>query len=85
MGTENQPAGTEPQGEPPVHWIVAVEMERGSISVSREGLTFCISGKNVKLHRQSPLILTFDSGEVEFDDGEITVRAEGDAIKLHLD
>jgi hypothetical protein len=29
--------------------------------------------------------LTFDSGEVEFDDGEITVRAEGDAIKLQLD
>jgi hypothetical protein len=39
----------------------------------------------VKLQRQSPLSLTFDSGQVELDDGEITVRAEGDAIKLHLD
>jgi hypothetical protein len=85
MSTETQLARTEPQVKPPVHWKVAVSMERGSISLSREGLTFCISGKNVKLHRESPLILTFDSGEVEFDDGEIAVRAEGEAIRLHLD
>ena len=63
----------------------AVELERGSVSVSRDGLTFCISGKNVKLHKQSPLSLTFDSGEVQFDDDEIAIRAEGDVIKLHLD
>ena len=64
---------------------IAVELERGSVSVSRDGLTFSISGKNVKLQKQSPLSLTFDSGEVQFDDGEIAVRAEGDDIKLHLD
>jgi len=85
MATKAKPVKDEPQGEPPVQRKVAVELERGSVSVSREGLTFSISGKNVRLQRQSPMSLTFDSGEVEFDDGEIAVRAEGDAIKLHLD
>ena len=85
MGNKNKPAKTEPQEEPSVLRKVAVELERGSVSVSRDGLTFCISGKNVRLQRQSPMSLTFDSGEVAFDDGEIAVRAEGDAIKLHLD
>ena len=85
MATKTKPARIEPQEEPPVLGKVAVELERGSVSVSRDGLTFSISGKNVKLQKQSPLSLTFDSGEVQFDDGEIAVRAEGDAIKLHLD
>jgi len=85
MATKPKSAKTEPQEELPLQAKVCVELERGSVSVSRDGLTFCISGKNVKLKRQSPLNLTFDSGEVEFDDGEIAVRAEGDAIKLHLD
>jgi hypothetical protein len=85
MPTKNKPAKPEYQEEPPVQRKIAVELERESVSVSRDGLTFSISGKNVKLQRQSPMNLTFDSGEVEFDDGEIAVRAEGDAIKLHLD
>jgi len=85
MVVEAKPEGTEPQEKATVCWKVAVVLERGSISVSRKGLTFCISGKNVKLHRESPLILTFDSGEVAFDDGEITVRAEGEALKMRLD
>jgi len=85
MATKPKPAKVEPPGEPSLQRKVCVELERGSVSVSRDGLTFCISGKNVKLQRQSPMNLTFDSGEVEFDDGEIAVRAEGDAIKLHLD
>lgn len=85
MGTRTKPTKAEVQEEPPLQRKVCVELERGSVSVSRDGLTFSISGKNVKLQRQSPMSLTFDSGEVEFDDGEIAVRAEGDAIKLHLD
>ena len=85
MATKAKPVQIEPRVEPPVHRKVAVELDRGSVSVSRDGLTFSISGKNVRLQRQSPLSLTFDSGEVAFDDGEIAVRAEGDAIKLHLD
>lgn len=85
MATKGKPVKSEPEGEPPVQRRVSVELERGSVSVSRYGLTFSISGKNVRLQRQSPMSLTFDSGEVEFDDGEIAVRAEGDAIKLHLD
>ncbi len=85
MATKNKPVKTEPQEEPSVQRKIGVELERGSVSVSRDGLTFSISGKNVKLQKQSPLSLTFDSGEVQFDDGEIAVRAEGDAIKLHLD
>ncbi len=85
MATKNKPAKAELQEEPPVNRKIAVEMERGSVSVSRDGLTFSISGKNVKLQKQSPLCLTFDSGEVQFDDNEIAIRAEGDAIKLQLD
>ncbi|MFH1114165.1 MAG: hypothetical protein V1792_09615 [Pseudomonadota bacterium] len=85
MATKAKPMRTELKEEPPEHPKVAVELERGSVSVSRDGLTFSISGKNVRLQRQSPLVLTFDSGEVEFDDGEIAVKAEGDAIKLNLD
>jgi hypothetical protein len=85
MSTKTKSETIGPAVVPSVQRKVFVELERGSVSVSREGLTFCISGKNVKLQRQSPMSLTFDSGEVEFDDGEIAVRAEGDAIKLHLD
>jgi hypothetical protein len=85
VATKNKLARIEPQEEPSVQHKIAVELERGSVSVSRDGLTFSISGKNVKLHRQSPLSLTFDSGEVQLDDGEIALRAEGDAIKLQLD
>jgi len=85
MATKNKAAKIEPQEEPSMQRKIAVELERGSVSVSRDGLTFSVSGKNVKLQKQSPLTLTFDSGEVQFDDGEIAVRAEGDAIKLHLD
>jgi len=84
MATKTKPARIEPQEEPSVPRKVPVELERGSVSVSRDGLTFCISSKNVRLQRQSPMSLTFDSGEVALDDGEIAVRAEGDAIKLHL-
>ncbi len=85
MAAKAKPVHIQPRMEPPVQRKVAVELDRGSVSVSRDGLTFSISGKNVRLQRRSPLSLTFDSGEVEFDDGEIAVRAEGDAIKLHLD
>jgi hypothetical protein len=84
MGTKNKTTSIEP-GKATVQRKVPVELERGSVSVSQDGLTFSISGKNVKLQKQSPLSLTFDSGEVEFDDGEIAVKAEGDAIKLLLD
>ena len=85
MGTKTKPAKTEPQEEPSVQRKIAVELERGSVSVSRDGLTFCISGKDVKLHKQSPFTLSFVSGEVQFDDEEIAIRAEGDFIKLQLD
>jgi len=85
MATKNKPVMTEPKVEPSGQRKIAVELERGSVSVSRDGLTLSISGKNVKLQKQSPLSLTFDSGEVQLDDGEIAVRAEGDTIKLHLD
>ena len=64
---------------------VALEMERGTVAVTRDGLTFSVSGKNVQLRKQSPLNLSFDSGEVEYDDGEIRVKAEGEAIALQLD
>jgi hypothetical protein len=84
MGTKNKTPSIEPE-KGTVQRKIAVELERGSVSVSRDGLTFSISGKNVQLQKQSPLTLTFDSGEVEFDDNEIAVRAEGDAIKLQLD
>jgi hypothetical protein len=69
----------------PVERHLALEMEKGSVSVSRPGLTFSVSGKRVKLQKQSPLNLSFESGEVEFDDGELQVKAEGDAITLQLD
>ena len=85
MATKAKSVKSAPEVDASVHHKVAVELARGSVSVSRDGLTFSVSGKNVRLQRQSPLILTFDSGEVEFDDGEISVRAEGDAIKLTLD
>ena len=84
MGTKSKTPSIEPE-KATVQRKIAVELERGSVSVSRDGLTFSISGKKVKLQKQSPLSLTFDSGEVQFDDGEIAVRAEGDAIKLSLD
>jgi len=84
MATKNKTPSIEQEKAASLPKII-VELERGSVSVSRDGLTFSISGKNVKLHRQSPMSLTFDSGEVQFDDGEITVRAEGDSIKLQLD
>lgn len=64
---------------------ILVELQRGSVSVSRDGLTFCITGKDVKLHKQSPLTLSFVSGEVQYDDNEIAIRAEGDFIRLQLD
>ncbi|MGB6064446.1 MAG: hypothetical protein WBG50_06535 [Desulfomonilaceae bacterium] len=85
MATKNKPAKTEPQVELPAQRKICVELQRGSVSVSRDGLTFCISGKDVKLHKQSPLTLSFVSGEVQFDDEEIAIRAEGDFIKLQLD
>lgn len=85
MDTKTKPAKTEPQEEPPAQRKICVELQRGSVSVSRDGLTFSISGKDVKLHKQSPLTLTFVSGEVQFDDNEIAIRAEGDFIKLQLD
>jgi hypothetical protein len=40
MATKAKPVKTEPEVEPPVHRKVAVELERGSVSVSRDGLTF---------------------------------------------
>ena len=85
MATKAKPIKSEPVVEPLAHHKVAVELERGSVSVSRDGLSFSISGKNVQLRRQSPLNLSFDSGKVEYDDGEIIVKAEGDAIKLNLE
>jgi hypothetical protein len=85
MGAKTKPAKTEVQEEPPAKRKICVELQRGSVSVSRNGLTFCITGKDVKLHKQSPLTLTFVSGEVQFDDNEIAIRAEGDFIKLQLD
>jgi hypothetical protein len=69
----------------PVERHLALEMEKGSVSVSRPGLTFSVSDKRVKLQKQSPLNLSFESGEMEFDDGGLRVKAEGDAIKLQLD
>ncbi len=85
MSTETKPAELEPQDDPPAQRKICVELQRGSVSVSRDGLTFCICGKDVKLHKQSPFTLTFTSGEVQFDDNEIAIRAEGDFIRLELD
>jgi hypothetical protein len=84
MATKAKPP-TVPSEKTSVERHVSLEMERGSVAVSRNGLTFSISGKNVQLRRQSPLNLSFDSGEVEYDDGEIRIKAEGDAITLQLD
>ncbi len=85
MATKSKPTKAEPEVEPPAQRKICVELQRGSVSVSRDGLTFCISGKDVKLHKQSPFTLSFVSGEVQFDDEEIAIRAEGDFIKLQLD
>jgi hypothetical protein len=85
MGTKKKPPVMADEVITPVERHLALEMEKGSVSVSRPGLTFSVSGKRVKLQKQSPLSLSFDSGEVEFDDGELQVKAEGDAIKLQLD
>jgi hypothetical protein len=84
MATENisRSAG---QDQIAANGKIVVELEQGSVSVSRDGLTFSVSGKNVRLHSGSPLSLTFDTGEVQFDDDNITVRAEGEAVKLQLD
>lgn len=70
---------------PVVERKISLEMENGSVTVSRDGLTFSISGRNVHLQKQSPLNLSFESGEVAYDDGEIRVKAQGDAVKLQLD
>jgi hypothetical protein len=86
MATKAKPAAALEEPAPAtVERHVSLEMERGSVAVSRDGLTLSVSGKNVQLRKQSPLNLSFDSGEVEYDDGEIRVKAEGDAIKLQLD
>jgi hypothetical protein len=84
MQTENESRSVD-QEQVPAHGKIVVELEQGSVSVSREGLSFAISGKNVKLRSGSPLSLTFDSGEVQFDDNEIAVRAKGEDVKLQLD
>ncbi|AFM28020.1 hypothetical protein [Desulfomonile tiedjei] len=60
MATRAKPVQIEPRVEPVQH-KVAVELDRGSVSVSRDGLIFSISGKNVRLQRQSPLSLTFEA------------------------
>jgi len=66
--------------------IPSLQTRSQDMGTARRLFRVCsISGKNVKLQEQSPLSLTFDSGEVQFDDNEIAVRAEGDAIKLQLD
>ncbi|MBI5250736.1 MAG: hypothetical protein HY912_14695 [Desulfomonile tiedjei] len=86
MATKAKPAATaEEPASVTVDRHISLDMERGSVAVSRNGLTLSVSGKNVQLRKQSPLNLSFDSGEVEYDDGEIQVKAEGDAIKLQLD
>ncbi len=76
---------TVPKDETSTERHVSLEMEKGSVTVSRDGLTFSVSGKNVQLRKQSPLNLSFDSGKVEYDDGKIRVKAEGDEVKLQLD
>lgn len=86
MATKAKPAATVEEPAPAtVERHMALEMERGSVSVSRDGLTFSVSGKNVKLRKQSPLNLSFETGRVEFNDGAIRVEAEGDSIHLELD
>jgi hypothetical protein len=85
MATKGKPQIIAEEATTPMERHLALEMEKGSVSVSRPGLTFAVSGKRVKLHKQSPLNLSFESGEMEFDDGELRVKAEGDAITLQLD
>jgi hypothetical protein len=84
MDTENLSLKEEAE-EIPSHRNIMVELEQGSVSVSRDGLIFSITGKNVKLQSGWPLNLTFAGGEVQFDDDKITVRADGEAVKLQLD
>jgi hypothetical protein len=85
MATKAKPAAAvEEPASAAVERDISLEMERGSVAVTRDGLTLSVSGKNVQLRKQSPLNLSFDSGEVEYDDGKIRVKAEGDAIKLQL-
>lgn len=84
MATKAKPP-VVPKDEASVERHVSLEMERGSVAVSRAGLTFSVSGKKVQLRKQSPLNLSFDSGKIEYDDGEIRVKAEGDEITLQLD
>ena len=74
-----------PEQKTSVERHVSLEMERGSIAVSRVDLFFSVTGKKVQLRKQSPLNLSFDSGKVEYDDGQIRVKAEGDVLKLQLD
>jgi hypothetical protein len=86
MATRRKPAAVvEELAAATVEGHVSLEMERGSVAVSRDGFTLSVSGNNVRLRKQSPLNLSFDSGEAEYDDGEIRVKAEGDVIKLQLD
>ena len=86
MATKAKPtAPLEEMAPAPVERHVSLEMERGRVLVSRVDLHFAITGKNVQLRKQSPLNLSFDSGKVEYDDGEIRVKAEGDALTLQLD
>jgi hypothetical protein len=86
MATKAKPAAQVEEPAPAtIERHVSLEMERGSVAVSRGGLPPSGSGKNGPLRKQSPPNLSFDSGEVEYDDGEIQVKAEGDAIKLQLD
>jgi len=64
---------------------VSVEINKGRVSVSRDDVSFTIAGKNVKLKKRSPLSLAFDYGAVEYRDGEMELKAEGDSVKLELD
>ncbi len=84
MATKTKPTKV-PEVKTSVERHVFLEMERGSVAVSRVDLFLSFAGKKVQMQKQSPLNLSFDSGKVEYDDGEIRVKAEGDALKLHLD
>jgi len=54
MATKPKAVKNESQEEPPVQKKVCVELERGSVSVSRDGLTFCISGKKRQVAKAVP-------------------------------
>jgi len=84
MDIENISQSAEPE-EAPAQRKIIVELERGSVSVSLDGLTFTISGQNVKSERRNPLSLVVDSGDVQYDDAEISLRAEGESLKLQVD